>query len=762
MKTKLTEISAILLILSIFFGMIPITVTAGEDYKFTEGYYGYDIIDSTAIIQEYTGKEENVIIPSELGGCPVVAIGEGVFSYKYSFKSITIPDSVVIISDYSFNNCHSLIEINADFNNTAYLSIDGVLFNKDKTELIFYPRYKAGENFNIPEGVIKIKDCAFHYSAMLKTITIPESVSTIDDYAFKYCYGFVEINVNLNNSIYSSIDGVLFNKDKTELIFYPRARNEKNYILPEGVMSIGHEAFYYCVNLSNITISDSVTSINDYAFRDAHSLTSINVNHNNSVYSSIDGVLFNKDKTKLILYPLSKKDEGYTIPNGVVSIGDLAFFGCHILKSVIITDGVTNIGKYAFGCCENLKNVTISEGVISIDDGAFTQCEKIENIIIPNGTANIGNMVFAQCVNLKSIILPEGVISIGDEAFYYCSNLESITIPYGTMSIGDSAFKSCPSLKSITLPDTLISIGDYAFSYCTSLESIIIPSGVTIINDGAFSKCTSLKSIVIQGSIVSINDDAFYCCSRLESITIPDSVVNIGDKAFYDCIILVVYCYDESYANSYVVAEKIKFILISLESKIDETTGIKITPDNAIEKAIVLNVEEVTEGGDFKFASELFAEDVFTLFNIELMKNNESVQIDGEVKVAIPVQEWHNKEKYKVCRIEDGEEVDMGAILQNGYFVFKTEQLGLFAIVTEPNVALTIYGDVNGDGEISIQDAIMIFRHLAGKETITDGFDLADVNGDGDISIQDAIMIFRYLAGKIELEDLQAMHGFDN
>ena len=218
--------------------------------------------------------------------------------------------------------------------------------------------------------VTSIGSCAFHGCSSLTSITIPNSVTSIG-IAFDWCKKLTQINVDTANTVYSSVNGVLFSKDKTELIRYPEGKADTSYAIPNGVTSIGYWAFCDCYSLTSITIPDSVTSIGTMAFEDCSSLTSItipgsvtsiddnafyvcrklnqiNVDTANTAYSSVNGVLFNKEKTKLIRYPIGKADTSYSIPDGVTSIGDYAFSWCSSLTSITIPDGVTIIDRNAF------------------------------------------------------------------------------------------------------------------------------------------------------------------------------------------------------------------------------------------------------------------------------------------------------------------------------------------------------------------------------------------------------------------------------
>ena len=262
------------------------------------------------------------------------------------------------------------------------------------------------------------------------------SVTSIDDYSFTYCTGLTSIN------------------------------------LPSSITSIGNAAFGGCNALTSVTIPSAITSIGDYAF----SIWGIiNVDTNNPNYTSQDGLLYNKNITKLIQCPLSKK--GYfIIPASVTTIGVGAFEGCASLTSITIPSSVTSIGYYAFSRCMGLSSLAIPYSVISIGDGAFENCSGLINVESnnPNYTSQDGLLynktitTLIQCTISKKakMTIPSSVSSIGNGAFYGCTDLSSIIIPFSVNSIGNFAFGGCSGLTSIytyvTVP-TILS-DTYVFS----------------------------------------------------------------------------------------------------------------------------------------------------------------------------------------------------------------------------------------------------------------------------------------------------------
>jgi hypothetical protein len=201
------------------------------------------------------------------------------------------------------------------------------------------------------------------------------------------------------------------------------------------VTSIEFDAFYDCTNLTSVTIPDSVSSIGISAFSGCTSLTDFSVGAANPVYSSLDGVLFNKAQTTLIQFPGGRGT--YAIPNSVTSIADWAFYICTSLKSVTIPNSVTGIMDYAFYYCTSLTNVTIPDSVTSIGGYAFVGCTSLTGVTIGSGVTSIGYLAFSSCTSLTSLTIGGSVTSIGDYAFEDCTSLASVKIPNSVINIGE-------------------------------------------------------------------------------------------------------------------------------------------------------------------------------------------------------------------------------------------------------------------------------------------------------------------------------------
>ena len=313
--------------------------------------------------------------------------------------------------------------------------------------------------------------------------------------------------------------------------------------IPSGVLRIGEKSFGSCTNLTNITIPNSVTSIGEDAFSECESLTSIEVGANNEVYSSDNGILYNKTKTELIKCPQGYTGSSYTIPEGVENIDNNAFECCTNLTGVSIPNSVTSIGSGAFRECTNLASIVISNNLTHLGGGAFFDTAYYnDESNWQNDTLYIGNaLISAKDTLTGNYKVKDGTVAISESAFWGCTNLASVTLPYGLRIIDNYVFNYCSNLKSVTIPNSVKSIGNQAFGSCTNLTNITIPNSVTKIGWNAFGSCKSLTNVVIPSSVTSIDSEIFGACEKLKSVTIPKSIKEIGAAVFYNTSLTDIY-----------------------------------------------------------------------------------------------------------------------------------------------------------------------------------------------------------------------------
>jgi len=507
--------------------------------------------EKTKLIFCPRGREKKYVIPAS-----VKEIEDGAFSriaYCYKLLSVVIPDSVVSIRNDEFNLCSKLRSVTVHAKNAVYASHNGVLYNKEKTRLIFCPRVKKGE-YVIPDSVKIIGKDAFKDCKKLTLITIPNSVEIIEEGAFYGCTSLM--SVTIPDSVIEIGDAAFVDIGFTSIVIpdsvikigesaFAGCTGLTSIAIPDSVIKIGESTFYECAGLTSITISDSVTEIGDNAFcgtsltsitipksvtkisnyfsHGCVNLTSITVHPDNPVYSSQNGVLFNKDMTELILYPYNRKGE-YIIP-----------------------DSVTKIASESFEHCSELSHVTIPNSMIVIEGYAFSDCSGLTEVIIPDSIVNMGYLVFEGCNSLTALTVHPNNPAYSSEngILFNKDKTELVMCPVGFQGdyvIPDSvkiirsvAFHGCKGLTSITIPDSVVKIGLEAFYRCEGLMSVILPDSVTEIYDGAFSGCSNLISINIPDSVTEIKAGVFFECYKLTNITKSTAKIKFEAGAYYEC-----------------------------------------------------------------------------------------------------------------------------------------------------------------------------------------------------------------------------------
>jgi uncharacterized repeat protein (TIGR02543 family) len=372
MKKALFKVLVVFTALLLLLTGFPATAFADDsDYDITE------TTDAVTIIG-YTGDDETLVIPETINGKPVREIAEWAFSDIYltsvtlpnnlnkignnafrgcALTSVTIPANVNEITGNPFINCMGLTEIKVDSGNSKFSGEGGVLFKSAQTDLIAFPSGK-GTSYTIPDSVQNIKYGAFEGSD-LSTVTFGSKVETIEDMAFAHCS---LANVNIPDTVKTIGDSA-----------FCYCYELTAFDTGDGLESIGYGILAGCSNLATVDIGRGVTSIlSGYgAFEACFDLEDINVDLNNGNYSSSNGVLFNKSKTRLLRYPAGKSG-GYEIPEGVTVIDEHAFSSCTKMSYVKLPESLRQIGNYAFST-NNFESVSIPADVTEIGSCAFTE-----------------------------------------------------------------------------------------------------------------------------------------------------------------------------------------------------------------------------------------------------------------------------------------------------------------------------------------------------------------------------------------------------
>ncbi len=454
---------SVLLAFSLF---MSISVVSINTFAYTYNDLTYIISDGEITINDCNENAVGVmVVPDQIDGYPVTAIGREAFYYCSRLTEIHLPESIKSIGSGAFHYCSSLQKINLPKNAT---DIGGSLFGENSTFIQSVGPLGGGY------------DCEYGW-----TDSIPRNVFSG-----------------------SNISRVVFSKGITSIGIYSfgNCNNLKTIEIPDSVISIGNSAFNGCSYLESVSFENGLETIGNYAFNGCRRLISVDLP--DSVTSIGIGAFGECRKLKTI-----------KLPSEISTISNSLFYRCYELSDVTIPESVTSIGESAFNCCTNLEEVYIHRGITSIGSYAFCGCGNVKSMIVDEDNLvyhSAGNCIIETgtkklmfgCQN--SLIPDDGsVTSINEGAFYFCLGLKNITIPNSITEIGEGAFSDCLELESVVLPTGIQEIKDHTFHSCDKLESVTIPEGVITIGEYAFTSCTCIKELYLPKSLKSIAESAF-------------------------------------------------------------------------------------------------------------------------------------------------------------------------------------------------------------------------------------------------------------
>lgn len=390
------------------------------------------------------------------------------FAYKNDLWQANIHSDTKVITEGAFATAF-VTSFDVASGNEHFVSVDGVLYDKELTTLIAYPICSERTSF-----------------------TIPDSVSVIAHSAFMSGETLTEI------------------------------------VIPDGVTEIGYCAFSFCSNIKTLTIGSRLNTIGAKAFAYCH-FENVTVAENNPYIKSVDNVIYSKDGTKLISYRAHTSNNGsFTVPDGVNVICAYAFNGSSSVKEIILPDGITTIEEGAFAGCSHLKQINIPDGVTTIGSKAFRYCYALTGIVIPDSVTVIGEQAFMGCMRLTNVTLSKNITAIKERTFANCL-MTSIDIPYGVTEIGDAAFGNCGALTSVVIPDSVTTIGKIAFTICYMLEEITLPASVTELGSRALGNVPTVHydGTIAQWNAVKKTDMLFHGDPAVRTIICTDGNIEV-------------------------------------------------------------------------------------------------------------------------------------------------------------------------------------------------------------------------------------------
>lgn len=677
------------------------------DFEYYEG-------TDTITVNKYTGNSPDVVIPEKIKGKLVTEINLGTFG-KYSYiTSITIPSGVSEISKYTLTGMKYLENIIVDENNQTYSSVDGVLLNKEKTELIAYPIAKKSEQYTIPNGVTKIDrysfDGEFADNISLETVVIPQSVNNIGTIAFFCVKNLQAFVVDENNQTYSSEDGILFSKDKKTLVKYPAGKDGDSYIINSNVQNIGDNSFEYCQYLEEIVVPDGVKKIGNWAFANEKVLQKLKISYTVTEISLSEPISSQNENFVLYVYDNSealKFAQNRNINYEIIEEEDYSNF------TYTIQNGEVTIKQYK----GNEINV------------------KIPSKINRKPVTKIGISAFGCCYDIESITIPDGVTEIGNSAFCYCSSLKSINIPEGVVKIDNSAFRDCKNLENLVLPDSINEIGKFAFYGCEKFTDVLLPPNVTEINESTYGSCFGLTEVVIPDRITKLGKYAFFNCSNLKKITLPDGLKNFDDYVFDHYNDLIIYGYTNSYSEDYAQSYNINF----------ESIGISATRFVVTFKdydGTILNVQKV-EKGENAVAPERPTREGYTFEYWDRSFDN--------ITESIEVRPVYSKNKFDYVISND--EVIITSYLEYDEEVTIPEEIGGYTVTGIAGLGQTLITKLNIPKTINKIAENMLYKSCIDLECINvDSENEAYSSENGILYNKDKTVLIQYPIAKKDEE----------
>lgn len=486
MKKLLAIVLSAVLLISI----LPMNVLAEGTTKITVDGMEFSITDGEAtFVRCGITVSGEVVVPAYVDEYPVVRIEDYAFYSNNKINAVALPETIKAIGKNIFS--HSVIEkISISAENPCFKSENNCIIEIATDTLLF-----ACATSKIPHGIKEIASFAFTSNNTPTTIEIPNTVLTIKENAFYDCYKL--LSVSIPNSV------VKIEKNA----FYLCACIQKIYITDlehwcnlefendsANPLRGGDELYLNGELLTELVIPETITKINNYAFRGVCGLQ------------------------KIVLH------------DNIKSIGENAFSGCSDLVEVNIPNSIETIGRAAFSECKALKAITLSDSLTKLENSVFSHCDSLESVLLGSKITSIGSYSFSHCVSLKSIVIPDSVTDIEYRAFADCRGLESIVFPQQLTNYGGEVIDQCISLLNIEFPKNFI---EYGTSLCKTAWYKSLPDGLVVINDVVYSyKGTAPKTIVVPEGITKISSHAFSGCDTTKAVEIPKSVKYIGDFAF--------------------------------------------------------------------------------------------------------------------------------------------------------------------------------------------------------------------------------------
>ena len=535
--------------------------------------------DGNATITGYTGNVSALVIPDEIDGYKVIALGDNAFKGKKLLEYVEIPNNVVKIGSYVFANT-SLTDLKLP-EKLTYLGRCVLSGNTGVTEIVIPktlttvgskwenilegdgPFHESNVQKAILEkGITSIPGNLFHKNTTLMQVIIPDTVTKIEKFAFAECGNLESVslpgNVNqIGDYVFAKtgIKGINMPDSILEIGNYVFANTKLTELkLPRNLTHMGRCVLSGNIGVTEIVIPKTLTTVES---KWENILEGDGPFHESNVQkatlekgiTSIPRNLFHKNTTLTQV----------TIPDTVTKIEEFAFAECGNLESVSLPDNVNQIGEYVFAKT-GIKEINIPDTVTTIQDHAFKNCTALKTINWSKSITDIQSYAFENCDALTKLDIPNTVTNIGEGAFYECGGLSAIAVPNSVKSLGSRAFENCDALAKVSISDSVTSMGEKAFYDCDALTDVKLGTGITQIPTSCFEHCDALPSVVLPYRVSKVGDNAFKNCVELTEITIPRATTSISTSAFSYPAKMTVYGISGTYAETFANQQGMKFV----------------------------------------------------------------------------------------------------------------------------------------------------------------------------------------------------------
>lgn len=723
------------------------------------------------------------------------------FADCYYLNTLNISGSIASFGEYAFNGCNNLNKLDiTDLAAWCNVTIKPYSNPLDYAHQLWVNGTKITD-LVIPNGVTAIKGGVFSHLTGLKSVSIPSSVTSIGDASFQYCSNLE--SVSIPNSVTSIGAGAFMGCSGLTSLTMPNSITSigtnafqncsgmTSVKLSSGLTAIPNYAFAGCTGLTAVVIPEGVTSVGDYAFQNCSAMTSVEIPSTVNWLGKYDfdgctalsevGITdlaawckmrFGAEKASPFFYAKTMKLNGEPVtdlvfPEGISTIGAYAFAEYKGLKSVVIGNDVTSIAEGAFQDCRDLKDVTIGSSVTSVGQYAFRNCTGMQNLVVGNSVNSIGSQTFENCGNLRSIVVVKGnskydsrdncnalIVTATNALLLGCRNT---VIPEGIKSIGSYAFRNGRGLSYLNIPNSVTTF-DYNPFYDSDLKEVEIHCSIN--TSSLFWERTNLQTIVLGEEVKSIESSTFYGCANVQTVvSYIQEPFAFGSSAFnfnntYNTCKLIV---PAGTRDAYIAKGWTESVFKGGVVEADPNSFVVAdqTVNRGATVTIPIELNNVTPVTAFQFEVNLPEGITWSRCTLTDRKDDHIIsakkQATGNYMVtAISLSdESFSGTSGAIAKLElkvDGQQIA-------GLYRLNIKNIGLTAedgselhpLDVSNTLAINDFtlGDTNGDGNVTITDAVMVVSHVLGNDP--EGFvsNAADMNDSGDITITDAVAIIK-------------------